>query len=434
MKKIIRVVCLLFAVLFLFAACDSGEHVHEYGQWKVITPAACLSGEERRVCSCGAEEYFYIPSTGMHDFTEKVVEDAYICTPATCQTPALYYYKCTACAAMSTETYEVARPWAHTYKNGVCTLCNREQGYERDKDTIYFGTYPQTAVTDNSLKAKLKDEAGTLPTKGKPQLWTSYGYYYSGKVQDYMWYIDVPVGSDKYRGVYFESYRPEVVTNSSSTGNSYQDDNVYYTKKIYWFKYEPISWTILKEDDGKALLLCNMVIDNQPFYTSTSNRTQNQTTIYANNYEYSAVRKWLNDTFYQTAFGEYQQQIILKTTVNNSAATTGTDSNQYACNSTTDKVFLLSYADVTNNDYGFKTSSGDGDTFRKKKATDYAQAQGMHTEQSGNNKGMAYWWMRSPSSSSSSREMYGRPDGKISADGDIRCCSGMVPAIWIQLG
>ena len=169
--------------------------------------------------------------------------------------------------------------------------------YERTDKKITFGSYPQTEVTDTTLIATLNTKAGTLPTADDSQDWMPYGYYIENSNEtDFMWYIDITEGDKKYRGVYFTSYRPWYTTNYSSADQTYQDDNGYSIStseetNIYWFKYEPISWTILKEDDGKALLLCNMVIDNQPFYTSTSNRTLNGTTIYANNYEYSTNNK-----------------------------------------------------------------------------------------------------------------------------------------------
>ena len=287
---------------------------------------------------------------------------------------------------------------SHNYENGYCTVCGeKEWVYTRNGNKITFGSYPQSEVTDSSLTATLNSKAG-LPTSSNSQAWTSYGYYINGSVIHFMWYIDITTGGEKYRGVYFTPYRPYGTTSSSSTGNTCQDDNGYKTSTVYWFKYEPISWTILSENttDGTALIFCDMIIDSQEYYISTSSRTIDGKTVYANNYAESTIRKWLNETFYNTAFSELQKQIILTTTVDNSMATTYSSTDEYVCENTQDKVFLLSYQDVINSNYGFYSNELWLDTARRKKTTDYAQAQGAYTSTSTGCAGNGWWWLRSP--------------------------------------
>ena len=89
----------------------------------------------------------------------------------------------------------------------------------------------------------------------------------------------------------------------------------------------------------------------------------------ANNYKYSKIRAWLNATFYETAFSELQREIILTTTVDNSVYSTGYDTNPYVCEDTEDKIFLLSYREVTNSEYGFSSSSD-----REMQTSDYSRA------------------------------------------------------------
>ena len=279
--------------------------------------------------------------------------------------------------------------------------------YSRNGQKLNFGSYPQTEVTDSSLNSTLNSKVGTLPTISNSQSWTSYGYYISGSVSNFMWYIDIEYVGEKYRGVYFTSYRPEESTRPSSS--SQQDDNGYRTNTIYWFKYEPISWTILNENtaNGTALILCDMIIDAQAYqdeyeYDSSTGKYYNTLSgvpngTYANNYAYSTIRKWLNETFYNTAFSEFQKQIILTTTLDNSATTTSSSTNQYACENTYDKIFLLSYQDIINTNYGFSSSYSYNDTIRRKKTTNYAQVQGAYTDSNGE----GWWWLRSPHSSDS---------------------------------
>ena len=303
---------------------------------------------------------------------------------------------------------------------GKCSVCGKEQQYARvDEDTILFGTYPQTEVTDSILMSTLNTLAGARPIKSNSYNWTSYGYYISGNVSNYMWYIDVENDGEMYRGVYFTSYRPEYCGGSSSTGYTYQDDNGYTTSNIYWFKYEPISWTILNENNGTALILCDMIIDSQQFDYDGS---------YSSNYAESTIRKWLNETFYETAFDELQREIILTTEVDNSVASTGYSSNQYAYGSTNDKVFLLSYKELTT----YLTTYAS----RMKKTTDYAQAQGACTYNGSTASyvGSGYWWLRSPNNDTSYYMRVVSIDGSVLDGGRVYYTSnGVVPALQIRL-
>ena len=260
--------------------------------------------------------------------------------------------------------------------------------YTRIEKTVYFGSYPQREVVDTDLKSTLFSKVGKTPTESNPNGWTSYGYYSNGNtIESFMWYIDIENGSDKYRGVYFSKYRPNstnaaFVADPSQHSNQYK--NKYYTNTIYWFKYEPIEWTIVKENttNGTALLICNTVLDVQA-YNNASN---------SNNYLYSTVRAWLNEVFYKTAFDTLQREIILTTAVDNSAASTNIQNNPYASANTDDKVFLPSYADAINAEYGFNSN-----TDRMKKASPYARSQGLYNPgETSAYLDYGWWWTRSP--------------------------------------
>ncbi|MBQ6543696.1 MAG: hypothetical protein IJL77_04835, partial [Clostridia bacterium] len=179
-------------------------------------------------------------------------------------------------------------------------------------DTIYFGTYPQSEVTDTATIAVLTAKAAASTATGDG--WKSYGYYSgSGEhndgnmaASDYMRYIDIIVNDNKYRGVTFDSYRPIYTGITSTAGKSEQDDNGYETGNVYWFRYDPIQWRVLDPDSG--LVLCETLIDSQAYnnfllYDSDAgeNYGDSNKTYYANNYEKSSIREWLNDDFYNTA-------------------------------------------------------------------------------------------------------------------------------------
>lgn len=284
--------------------------------------------------------------------------------------------------------------------NYKCDYCGKS-AYERNADTITFGSYPQTKISDTHLINKLNSLSGKLPTSVDNKAWTSYGYYVVGQVENYMWYIDIEERGEKYRGVYFTSYRPSLTTNDFPNDNKVywnnQYKNGYRTSMVYWFRYEPISWTVVSKDktNGTAIVLCDMIMDSHEFYIDKNDRVVGGDTFYSNNYEHSTIRKWLNDTFYNTAFGEFESQIILSTMVDNSRISTGVSQNRYFCENTEDKIFLLSTVEIMEIDTNL------GKSVLRKKPTDYAKAQGTSSDISVNHSGEGSWLLRSPDESCS---------------------------------
>ena len=297
--------------------------------------------------------------------------------------------------------------------------------YKREGNKIYFGTYPQTRVTATT-------DNGLLSITFDSSTWTSYRYYFSSIPQPFMFYKDVDIdnnGTYDYRGVYFTQYRPSSYSYSSSTNYTSQDDNGYSTNTIYWFSYDPIEWDILTESNGKAFIIANLILDSQDYYpnSSKSSFSHNGDTGYANNYELSAIRKFLNDNFYNTAFNELQKEIIETTTVDNSVASTGQSSNSYVCNNTNDKMFLLSSKEAST----YYTSS----TARQAKGSDYAKCQGLEIYSSNGN---SPWWLRSPgnynvSSDGACQAYYVNVDGYIDYYYVYCTVYGVRPACWIKL-
>ncbi len=268
-------------------------------------------------------------------------------------------------------------------------------------DIVEFGSYPQTEV---------KDEATLNALNSQSLNWISYGYY-SGNGEtdfteltmeesDYMKYADVTYNGTKYRAVKFTEYRPYYPTFSSSDSNSEQDDNGYKTNTTYWFKYEPLKWRVLDPNDG--FLLSEAIIDSQAYrdiyfidkdvYWGACYITENDRYYedYANDYETSSIREWLNRHFYNTAFTFDQGTSIKITTLDNSAYTD--EFSKYDSQATNDKVFLLSYDEALNTNYGFNSNPQDYDAAKLANISDYAKCQGLQSS-SGN---FAQWRLRSP--------------------------------------
>ncbi len=249
-------------------------------------------------------------------------------------------------------------------------------------DTFIFGSYPQTDVTD---------ELGSQLTAAAPSIdeWTSYNYYYIDDRSDYMKYYDLIYDEEMYRGVYFTWYRIWDGINTTSSAdyadNVYyagQSDNGYEIKNIYWFRYDPLVWRILDPSTGYAL--CEDIIDSQAYNDRCySNRDVNGNMVYysdgtymhyANNWEYSAIRTWLNETFFAAAFSLSERSQILYTALTTPAYSTSY--SEYDVGETEDYVFLPSYQDILNIAYGFSSDCSECDMNRRANASDYAKSQG----------------------------------------------------------
>lgn len=375
---------------------------HASSDWITDTVADCTTdGTQHKECTvCGT-----ILKTGTINAFGHTSSAWIIDIKATCTTAGTKHKECTVCnTKLSTGTITVL---GHNYVNGVCTGCGKKDAYTRDSEDdsiIYFGSYPQSEVTDSSLKSTLTSLAGTLPTSSNSGGWTSYGYYNHSNVTNYMWYIDIEKGGEKYRGVYFIDYRSKTTSYICTETYSYQDDNGYDTGTVYWFKYEPIKWQILTESSGKAFLLAKMALDSQEYNPSLKNT-----------YSISTIRTWLNETFYNTAFSDLQKEVIQTTKVDNSTSSGASYTN--------DKIFLLSSNEATT----YLTN----DTARIRKSTDYAECQGVYCIVNPY-QGNAYWWLRTPSGSTNACQV--RFDGSVKySEYTYATNLGVVPALWIVL-
>ena len=234
-------------------------------------------------------------------------------------------------------------------------------------NTVTYGLYPQTNVNDSALVSALN--ALTTPE--------SNGWY-----------------------LYNNEYYAKVSATPSSSSYVFDNGTTIVSGTTYWFKCEPITWNVLSNNDGEYYILSSVLLDAHCYCNSTSTRTIDDQTIYPNNYEYSDIRTWLNADFYNSAFALGNEN-ILTTNVDNSAPTTNSSSNQYACENTQDKVFLPSYQDYINSSYGFSTSTGSAKT-RYCRTTDWARARGAWYSTSSSYYYNGYYWTRSPYSDYSS--------------------------------
>ena len=306
----------------------------------------------------------------------------------------------------------------------VTIYVDKDPIYIRENNVVYFGYYPQKLEIDEEIKDTLNTKAESLPTSENSFDWTDYNYYLNGQVTSYMWYIDIDLDNDNrydYRGVYFNYYRHEMTTGGyDPTTNFYQSSWGYQVNHVYWFKYEMIKWDVIKSDDNKVMLIADLIVDAQEFYNSDSTEKflHNGKEGYRNNYELSNIRIWLNNTFYNTSFNEYQKGLIQTTEVDNTTGVTA----EYACDNTLDKVFLLSVSEARN--------LINNNTARKRIGSDYAKSQGLIYKSSTT---YTIWRLRTPYQNE--RNSCIDETGPINGNGGSTSCLryGIVPALWISL-
>ncbi len=247
------------------------------------------------------------------------------------------------------------------------------------------GEYPQTKVTDEDLIKQISDARSI----------DKQGYYVYG-------------------GERYELYQ-----------------NRSYPHESYFYKVEPIRWRCLSSSGDSAFLTSEKVLDAHCYDSSCSWRDDG---TYPNNWAKSGIKAWLNDDFLNKAF-YYDGSLIKTTSVDNSVASTYLWTNPYVCETTTDKIFLLSVAELFNGSYGF-----DGWASRVCKPTDYAIARGIYCGSSIDERYGAYYWTRSPRADSTYSVIYVENDGYINwfSSGNVHgeadySNNGVRPSLYLKI-
>lgn len=259
--------------------------------------------------------------------------------------------------------------------------------------TITYGLYPQKHVNDSNLILNLNKL-----TKAESNGWYLYDNEYYAKV------------------------------NASPCKSNYIFDNgtTIESGVMYWFKCEPIAWNIFSNINGEYYIFSSVILDAYCYNNSALPRNIGDKTIYSNNYEYSDIRSWLNNNFYNSAFALGSSH-IQTTNVDNSPATTHTNDNSYACSDTQDKVFLPSFSDYINSSYGMSTPIS-----RCCKPTDFARARGAYYNTSYSYLYNGLYWTRSPASDYQSSAYSVWYDGLFNGD-FVRDYNGVRPALSIKI-
>ena len=143
----------------------------------------------------------------------------------------------------------------------------------------------------------------------------------------------------------------------------------YHKTEAGYFKYEPIKWRVLQSENGEAFLLSDVILDKQAYNENDEYITWKE----------SSLRAWLNDKFMNRAFSdEEKEKINITEVVNKDNPVFGTKGGK----NTSDKIFLLSLAEVSRKKGGKKYGLLD-DEMKACENSDFS-------------KKVSWWWLRSP--------------------------------------
>ena len=226
-----------------------------------------------------------------------------------------------------------------------------------EKKTISMGRFPQSVVTDEGVIGEL----AALP-----------GGDSEGTVLSY--------GGERYLAA------RSIVSFKAESGAD-------IAIGLHYFRYDPIEWIHAADDDGGGhLFVTKKVLEIKPFTDHSVYKVEAGEELWPiyNNYEYSSIREYLNDGFYESAFGDEEKASILLTHVDNSLKTTIDNSNANLCNDTYDHVYLPSCNEMK--------LGGTDKSYRCASSSDYFKAMGGRYQIDGGNAfdGNGFYWLRSP--------------------------------------
>ena len=392
-----------------------------------ISAEKSLPGEEITI-SVTPDEEFEIGVFSIKDATGRKIETSGFCCTKKIIMPAS---DVTVTAVFNMKEF---RP-TYSFNETVTFLPEGTDGTAGTEGTyVIFGDWPQSAKEDSVLvnETQLYEMGGNTYYVG------SDGNYYAKCVETESAEI-----TDDDNPAVINAEDAEVEDDDEETDevdelDSELIDEDESEESVKYFKVEPIKWRVLTQDyneTGNALLLAENILPGYvPYYDyHRVNRTIDGKTVYPNNYMYSTIRAYLNGLdyvvkssddarqttstvysekgFFQSAFTESAQNQIVTTIVDNSAASANPAENSrqwnggrndYACDDTSDSVFLLSEKEATMLEYGFTgcNTYGEGNS-RIRMPTEYALANSVYKTSRSDIYG-SYWMLRSPEYNDSS--------------------------------
>lgn len=282
--------------------------------------------------------------------------------------------------------------------------------YTTEGDDYFFGSYPQSKVTDETEISALNDglkalvgyedadsgETIYLPGGGRSvSLWKKNDL----AAGEHIYYLDFHYEGNVYRALY-----KETSAETAEGGNAGEDA----LGSVQWFVYEPIRWNVIAVKNGggieKVTLLSSLVIDYMDFFDE---RNFADMDFNGRNFADSDVRSWLNGSFLEDAFDAYEQAVIVSEYSINDESTSGVAGT--GGTTTYDKISLAARTEAENS----------SDAFLKKEPSGYAEALGADGD----------WWLRSTGNDGA---MFVDEDGVFNSE-SYENLNGISPIIEIYL-
>ena len=193
-------------------------------------------------------------------------------------------------------------------------------------------------------------------------------------------------------------------------------------------KKSPIEWQVLDKTDNHILVISKYALDSKPYHEKWGSVT----------WETCTLRKWLNEEFYNNAFGDEERKRIA---VYKAPAHKNPEYDTDPGNPTRDRIFLLSIVEANNYFHGDKERIGQPTPYCTTRLIE------AYKKEFGEDKDFERyckifreslrWWLRSPGDHSlfSRRAADVRPGGGVSAHGYfvILGIVGVRPALWLML-
>ncbi len=219
---------------------------------------------------------------------------------------------------------------------------------------VYFGDYPGREVSNQMLVEHLEKITGT----------NEFGYIEFENLK----FVKVVIKN--------------TYTSLEIGSQGYENSTQYKIGTTHYFLVEPILWRVLNYNSytNEAFLISNNIVDAKMYVNETAVRFLDGRNVYPSNYEYSDIRNWCNNVFYNQAFSDNERSIINYVENNNECNVYPdyADSLYGYVRSTQDYVFLPSYQEVTDPLYGFD-EFGYFSYSRFCEPSNYASAKGVYT-------------------------------------------------------
>lgn len=250
-------------------------------------------------------------------------------------------------------------------------------------NTILFASFGLLSASLGLFKASQQDYQAAKADEFKIEMHgssISFGSYPNYIMyQEMMDTLDAEatmVENDKYE--YQGNYYTPVVGKPSGGGEILPGG--IYTSQIWnkkcWFRWDPIEWLFVKEENGASLFLSKSIIETYKWQSGSYTPS--------NDWENSMMREFLNGEFLNKAFTAEEQTAI----------SDFTSSENTSKKSITDKVSLIS-----------KTELDKHEQFLNAKGTGYAMARSLRYDHNYNDNNEAIYYLNSIQNTSSPDEV-----------------------------